>query len=131
MMESIFGPYKKYAPLVLRIVLGVVFIAHGWGKITDVASTAGFFGKVGIPLSGFFAWVVALVEFGGGILVLLGLFTRIAAALIAVVMIVAIITVKFQQGFLGGYELDFSLLGVSIALMFLGNGSVSIGGASE
>lgn len=131
MMESIFGSYKKYAPLVLRIVLGVVFIAHGWGKITDVAGTAGFFGKVGIPLSGLFAWVVALVEFGGGILVLLGLFTRIAAVLIGIVMVVAIITVKFQQGFLGGYELDFTLLGVAIALLFLGNGSVSIGGASE
>lgn len=131
MLDSIFGPYKKYATLVLRIALGIVFIAHGWGKVTGIEGTAAFFGDVGIPLSSFFAYVVAAVEFGGGILVLLGLFTRVAAALIGIVMIVAIFTVKLSDGFLGGYELDFTLLCVAIALMLLGNGPVSLGSSGE
>jgi uncharacterized membrane protein YphA (DoxX/SURF4 family) len=131
MLDSIFGPYKKYATLVLRIGLAIVFIAHGWGKVTGIEGTAGFFAKVGIPLSSFFAYVVAAVEFGGGILILLGLFTRIAAALIAIVMVVAIFTVKLSQGFLGGYELDFILLCVAIALMLTGSGPVALGSSVE
>ncbi len=118
---------STYAPLLLRIALGVVFIVHGFGKLTDIQSTIGFFGKIGIPLSGFFAWVVALVEFLGGLLVLTGLYTRIAAGLIAVVMVVAMITVKFAQGFAGGWEFDFTLFMVAVSLVLIGDGTPALG----
>lgn len=125
MLDSIFGPYKKYATLILRLVVAYVFIVHGWGKLTGIAGTAGFFGKLGIPAAALFAWVVALVEFGGGILVLVGIFTRVSALLLAVTMVVAILVHE------GGFELELTLLGMSVALMLLGNGPVSIGGGSE
>ncbi len=127
MADKLNGKLSTYAPLLLRIALGAVFIVHGFGKLTDLQSTIGFFGKIGIPLSGFFAWVVALVEFGGGLLVLTGLYTRIAAALIAVVMIVAMLSVKFAQGFLGGWEFDFTLFMVAVSLVLIGDGTPALG----
>ncbi|MGM0589199.1 MAG: DoxX family protein [Bacteroidota bacterium] len=129
MLESL-GQYRKYVPLVLRIGLAAVFIVHGWGKLTGIEGTAGFFGNVGIPLPSVMAWVVALVEFVGGILLLVGFQTRIAAALIAIVMIVAMITVKFAKGFSGGWEFDFVLFLMAVSLMFSGGGAASIDGES-
>lgn len=127
MADKLNGKLSTYAPLLLRIALGVVFLVHGFGKLTDIQSTIGFFGKIGIPLSGFFTWVVALVEFLGGILVLTGLYTRIAAGLIAVVMIVAMLTVKFAQGFVGGWEFDFTLFMVAVSLILIGDGTPALG----
>ncbi len=120
------GSFKQYASVLLRLALGAVFIAHGWGKLVDIAGTAGFFGKVGIPAPGFFAWVVAIVEFAGGLAVLLGIGTRLASALIACVMVVAIFTVKLSQGFVGGWEFDFSLLMIALSLLIMGSGPLSI-----
>ena len=125
------GSFKQYAAVLLRLALGAVFIVHGWGKLADMASTIGFFGKVGIPAPGFFAWVVAIVEFGGGLAVLLGIGTRLASALIACVMVVAIFTVKLSQGFVGGWEFDFSLLMIALSLLILGSGPLSINAARE
>lgn len=119
--------YNKFVPLLLRIALGAVFIVHGYAKLTGMDGTIGFFGNIGIPLPAFSAWLVALVEFLGGISVLLGIFTRISAGLIAIVMVVAMITVKFAQGFSGGWEFDFVLLMISLALVIKGDGEFSLG----
>lgn len=118
--------YNKYVPILLRLALGAVFIFHGYGKITGIEGTIGFFDKVGIPVAGFSAWLVAIVEFLGGILVLVGFFTRISAGLIAIVMAVAMLTVKFSQGFVGGWEFDFVLFMIAISLVILGDGEYSI-----
>lgn len=117
---------QKYAPLLLRLGLAAVFIVHGWGKLTGIDGTASFFGNVGIPLPAFSAWLVALVEFLGGILVLIGLYTKISAALLAIVMLVAMITVKFAKGFVGGWEFDFVLFLMSLALVFIGGSEYSV-----
>ena len=120
--------WKQYVPLLLRIALGAIFIVHGWDKLSgDMSQTAAFFGKIGIPVPGFSAWLVAFVEFFGGIAVLTGLFTRIAAALIAIVMVVAMISVKFSQGFLGGWEFDFALFMIAVSLVISGDGEVALG----
>lgn len=121
-----FERYRKYAPLLLRVVLGIVFIGHGWGKLTGISGTAGFFGGVNIPLPLFFAWVVAAVEFVGGILVLIGFMTRISSALIAFVMAVAIVQVKLGDGFLGGWEFELSLMAMALALVLTGAGPLSV-----
>ncbi len=122
--------YSKYVPLILRIALGAVFIVHGFAKLTGMEGTIGFFGNIGIPFPAFSAWLVALVEFLGGISVLLGIFTRISAALIAVIMVVAMISVKFAQGFSGGWEFDFVLFMVAVSLVILGDGDLSLGKAT-
>jgi len=119
---------QKFVPLLLRITLGSVFIVHGWGKISgDLAQLGSTFGNMGIPVAAVTAWLVAIIEFFGGILVLLGLYTRYAALFIGLVMIGAMVFVKFAKGFQGGWEYDFVLLMISIALVFLGDGPVALG----
>src|SRR3989338_2724295 len=76
------------ALLVLRVGVGAIFIYAGWGKVSDLAGTVAFFATVGF--GPFWAYLVSFVELIGGIAVLLGVYTRIAAALLSVVMIVAV-----------------------------------------
>ena len=76
------------ALLVLRVGVGAIFIYAGWGKVSDLAGTVVFFGTLGF--APFWAYLVSFVELIGGIAVLLGVYTRIAAALLSVVMIVAV-----------------------------------------
>ena len=116
---------KDIALLLLRIGVGVIFILAGWGKLTGIEGTQGFFGSIGIPLPGLMAWVVALVEFVGGIMVLFGAYIRIPSILLAVIMVVAIITTKFGQEFTA-YRLDLMLLLVSASLAMLGSGKFSV-----
>jgi len=73
---------------VLRVGVGAIFIYAGWGKVSDLAGTVVFFGTLGF--APFWAYLVSFVELLGGIVVLLGVYTRIAAALLSVVMIVAV-----------------------------------------
>lgn len=113
------------AILLLRIGVGIIFIVAGWGKLTGIEGVQGFFGNVGIPLPGIMAWVVALVEFFGGILVLLGAYTRIPYLLLAFIMLVAIFMVKLPDGF-SGFRLELMLMLASLSLFFIGNGSYSV-----
>ena len=87
------------------------------------------FGQIGIPLPTVSATVVILVEFLGGIALILGLATRPAALLLAIDMAGAIFFVHFKNGFYvnhGGYEFALSLLAACLALTFSGGGSLAI-----
>lgn len=110
----------------LRVVLGVIFIAHGWAKIQGMEGTIGFFGSLG--LAPFFAYLVAWTEFLGGLAMVLGLYTRVAGYLIAIVMVFAIVLAKFKMGFLGGYELDLILLASALVIAQHGSGPYSVSG---
>ena len=92
---------------------------------------AGFFGGAGIPLPFVSAVIVTLVEFLGGIALIIGLFTRWAAALNGFDMIVAILVVHLKNGFLkpGGFEHPLTLLAACLALVWLGPGAASVDGA--
>lgn len=79
-------------PLLARVVLGVTFTLTGWGKLHNLEQVTRFFDSLGIPAVSVQAPLVAVVEFVGGILVLVGLGTRIAALLLSAVMAVAIAT---------------------------------------
>jgi len=116
---------KDIALLLLRIGVGVIFIVAGWGKLTGIEGVQGFFGNIGIPLPGLMAWVVAIVEFVGGILVLTGTFIRVPAILLAIIMLVAIITTKIGQDF-SAYRLDAMLLLVNASLALMGAGKYSV-----
>ncbi len=80
------------APIAARLTLAQVFIVAGWGKLSDISGPTRLFTDLGIPLPGANAWLVAVVEFVGGICLLLGLGTRIAAGLLLATMGVAIAT---------------------------------------
>ncbi len=66
-----------------RILLAAIFIFSGFGKLADIGGTAGYFGSIGLPVPLLTAWIVALLEFFGGLAVLIGFQTRIAALLLA------------------------------------------------
>ena len=93
--------YKDYAVLSLRVVLGIIFIYHGYQKLFGgLAGTGQFFASLGIPLASFFAVIVALVEFFGGIALLIGFLTRWASVLLGIGMLVAFFLVHLKNGFL-------------------------------
>ena len=120
--------------LVLRVVVGLIFVAHGAQKIFEytLPGTIGSFADMGVPLPEIAAPFVAFVELIGGALLALGLFTRPVGILLAIDMIVAIVAVHLPAGLWvgeGGYEF-VAVLGVAaLALAFTGAGRFSIVGA--
>jgi len=114
------------ALLVLRIAIGVVFIIHGYDKLfgdLGIAGFAGFLAKLGVPFPLFFSWVVSLVEFFGGIAVLVGVWVKPAAALIAIDMVVAFFLVK---GGLPKGDLELVLFAMALALVLAGSGKYQL-----
>jgi putative oxidoreductase len=84
-------------PLAVRVTVGFVFMSTGWGKLNDLPRIIELFKELMIPLPELMAPFVSAVEFGGGVLLLLGLFTRWAAPPLAIVMIVATLSAKLDQ----------------------------------
>lgn len=117
--------------LILRVIVGFAFVQHGYPKIQHPASwmTLAMGPRAFAP-----AWlqaIVAAVEFGGGIALMLGLLTPLAALLLACDMIGAMLTVELPSGaaFVGGrhsYELNAVYVAVMAALLFVGPGFVSV-----
>ena len=115
---------------VLRVVVGIVFLVHGSQKlfVYGFGGVAGFLGQLGIPLPAVSAVALTAVEFLGGLALLAGLFTRWAAAALAVSMLVAVLAAHLRAGFFlpNGYEFALSLLGASIALALAGPGAAAV-----
>jgi putative oxidoreductase len=115
---------------VLRIALGITFILHGGQKlfVFGFSGVSGAFAQMGIPAPSVLGPFVAFVEFFGGIAILLGLLTRLAALGIGATMVVAILTVHLRNGFFAptGVEFPLSLLASAIALIIAGAGSFSL-----
>ncbi|HWL32752.1 MAG TPA: DoxX family protein [Gaiellaceae bacterium] len=122
----------EYGLLLLRLVVGLLFAAHGAQKLFGwfggggPQGTAQFFASIGYRMPAVMAVVAGLCELGGGLLLATGFLTPLGAFLIATVMLNAIATVVFPKGFLGGYEFEFTLLTVAVALAATGPGEVSI-----
>ena len=118
------------AMLVLRVVLAAVFITHGYAKVFGMgfSGVTGMFSKMGVPLPMIMAPIVALVEFLGGIALLLGAFTRAAAFLIACDMLGAIILVHAKNGYAApkGVEAVLGNFGMAVAIALLGAGAYSL-----
>lgn len=115
---------------VLRVVSGVVFAAHGAQKLFSVglAGVGAGFAQMGVPLAGVVGPAVALLEFFGGIALIVGLFTRLSAVGLAIIMLGAIFLVHLSGGFFlpSGYEFAFLLFGTATALALAGAGDWSL-----
>jgi len=79
-------------PLLLRVAVGLTFVVTGWGKLHHLAQVTAYFDSLGIPGASVQAPFVAAVELVGGVVLVLGLGTRIASAFLTGVMAVAILT---------------------------------------
>ncbi|WP_216831335.1 DoxX family protein [Alkalihalobacterium elongatum] len=100
---------NEIGAFLLRVVLGVVFLAHGAAKFQGgIENIVGWFDSIGLP--GALAYVVAIIELAGGIALILGIGTRIVSVLIGLIMVGAIFTVNLAAGFLEGYAFDLVLL---------------------
>jgi len=115
---------------VLRLALGATFIMHGGQKlfIYGFAGVSGSFAQLGIPMPGLLGPFVSLVEFFGGIAIVFGLLTRLAALGLAGNTIVALLTVPLKAGFFnpGGVEFPLSLLAAAATLAITGAGAFSL-----
>jgi putative oxidoreductase len=120
---------KDVAALIGRIGVGVVFIAHGWQKVTErgLDGTATAFASMGVPLPTLSAWFATIVELAGGALLVLGVAMPVVGVLLAVNMLGALVLVHLPNGLLGqgGYELVLVLGVAAIAVGFNG-GSLSV-----
>jgi len=128
MLAKIFGPGRDYSLFVLRIFVGIVFLVHGYLKLGNMGGFVGFLHQHGVPFPAIMALLVAAIEFLGGLALILGTLTRLAALLLSGVMVVAMLTVTLKVGFAGGYDINLACLGGLLALLLAGPGKPAIGG---
>ncbi|MFZ0536577.1 MAG: DoxX family protein [Candidatus Sulfotelmatobacter sp.] len=117
---------QPLALLVMRLALGAVMTGHGYLKVFGgLHHHVQFVTSLGLP--GWTAYLSAFAEFFGGILVLIGLFTRVAALAICIDLSVAIAKVHFHNGLMGqgGYEFPLALTALAFGLIFLGAGPIA------
>lgn len=120
-------PTQQTISVLSRVILGVIFIAHGIAKFQmGLGNIAGWFESIGLP--GFLAYVIAWLELLGGIALVIGFVTRYVSAAFIVLLLGAIFTVKLGVGFLGdgtmaGYELDLALIAIALHLFAIGSQS--------
>ncbi|HSO15355.1 MAG TPA: DoxX family protein [Arthrobacter sp.] len=119
------------ARTILRIVTGFLFAAHGWQKFNEftIAGTQAAFAQMGVPAANVAAPIIATLELIGGVALILGVLTRVFAALLAVNMLGALFLVHAPAGIFaatGGYELVLILAAAALALAFVGAGKVSV-----
>lgn len=115
--------------LALRTIIGIVFVAHGSQKlfVYGIDGVTAGFGQMGIPAPALAATLVAFGELLGGLGLLSGLFTRVAAAGLALIMLGATVFAHLPNGFFApdGVEFTLSLFGAVIALALTGPGQWS------
>ncbi len=119
-----------WSSLLLRVPLGLSFTFHGWGKLFSENGTegfAGFLAKIGIEPSYLFAVLTGITETFGGMLIIIGLLTRLAAASHVILMTVIIFAVHIKQPVFGqgSFELQLFMLVMSVILLIQGGGKFS------
>jgi putative oxidoreductase len=131
-MLSWLNRFESFGALVMRLVLGAILFAHGYAKIIPRGALYSFTQTVahlGMPT--WLGYVAAFAEFFGGILLVLGLLTRIAALAAAIDMGVAVVKVHLHGGLTGhagqpGFEFPLALLAIGLMLVFTGGGLLAI-----
>lgn len=122
--------YNISSLVLLRVILGVIFLAHGYQKLMAADMTINFVGKLGFPMPELFGWLLILTEFVGGIALVLGLFTRFFAFALIIAMAVALFGVHLKNGLTApagaGYEYVLTLLGALVVILMNGAKKLSL-----
>ena len=124
---------NQWSLTLLRLVLGVVFIYHGYLKLFvpgGFTGTAQFFISIGLPLPLYSALVASVVEFAGGLFLILGVATKWSSFVLMLEMLVAFFVVHLKNGLLvskGGYEFVLVLIAGLIVVFSSGGGRLSLG----
>ncbi|WP_280536367.1 DoxX family protein [Halopenitus sp. POP-27] len=134
--QSSAGIDSGWGPVFVRLALGIPLLIAGAGKVLAIgpkpmglSGFAGFLASLGVPFAPIGAWGVGLLELVGGALLLVGLFVRVTAALVAVDMLVATALVHLPNGYpaaSNGVELTLTLSLIALALVVSGPGVLSI-----
>jgi uncharacterized membrane protein YphA (DoxX/SURF4 family) len=120
------GRYASFGPLIIRVVLGVLFILHGFDKFdTGISNVEGFFDASGVPLPALTAPLVAVLEIVLGAALVAGFMTRLSALVLAGILAGAIIFVKAPD-ILNASELDLAYIAGLLGLVLIGPGRVSV-----
>lgn len=110
--------FDNWSLLILRLVLGVILIVHGWPTIKSLKFR---------PLGNFWSTMAAIIEFIGGFALILGFYTQLAGLLLVFNMgAMALWKIKKGHKFIGGFELELILAATSLALATLGGGVYSL-----
>ena len=139
-MEMLVATSPSWAITVIRVALGVVFFAHGAQKVFGwfggygLKGTTGYFVSIGLPLP--VAYAACFLELLGGVGLLLGLFTRLAALAIIAMMVGAIAKVHWPHGFFINWELapgkghgleaNLAFIAMAVACVIAGGGALSL-----
>ena len=126
--------FAGFAPLILRVMAGIIMAAHGWQKLIEFgpANFGRLLADLGVPLPVFMGYVVTFVEFIGGILLIVGLLSRLAALILAIEMVFTTLLVKVHVGFIApqgsgaGAELDLILLAAFLTILLAGPGRLAL-----
>ncbi|MDA8229433.1 MAG: DoxX family membrane protein [Desulfitobacterium hafniense] len=133
-VKKLLAANSQRADLILRLAIGIIFLAHGSQKLLGWFGGYGWSGTMGfltgtLHIPSVLAGLVILIEFFGGLAIIFGFLTRLAALGIAGTMVGAAATVHLAKGFFlenGGVEYVFILLAVSVYLMIKGSGAFSV-----
>ncbi|MEZ9890646.1 DoxX family protein [Vibrio breoganii] len=135
LLNKITTSIPSWSSLVLRVPVGLIFMAHGAQKLFAMFGGHGLEGtgqwmeSIGLGPGYLMALMAGSAEFFGGLFIIVGLLTRPTALVLAFTMIVAIVTVHLENGLFmsnNGYEFGLSLAVISFALMFQGGGRLAI-----
>ena len=134
-IRRVVGTDAGWGPVLLRVVVGLLFVAHGAQKLFGwfggygLEGTGQWMASIGLGPGYLMALLAGSAEFFGGLALVLGVLVRPAAVVLAFTMVVAIFSVHFQNGLFmdkNGYEYALALLVVSVSLAISGAGKASV-----
>lgn len=127
MLENFLSAYHDFSPLIIRLALGIILVRHGWPKLKSesLKNFSSWLGRIGFPLPIFWAVSVAIIEFFGGIALIIGLMTFWVALFVAIQFLVIIFIVN-KSKFFAEKEFDILILSASLALIISGSGFISL-----
>lgn len=116
----------QYAPVPLRLVMGIILTLAGYMKLMGMDGTIAYFAKMGFPVPVITAWFITLLELFGGTALILGVFVRYLGVLFTIEFLVAAFWVKFPTQGYAGARLELMLIAGALVLYLLGAGRWSI-----